>query len=295
MVISAIIPIALIVIIGIIARRKLNLEYQSLARLTIYIFAPALVADNLYHTDLSEQSIGGILLGFSLVSLVLYGVSWSFCRLVNSPPIIAKSFITTTLLPNNGNLGLPLIDFTLGAGGLERAVIYLIGSSLLLFGIIPALLNGKGFVNGLNLTLRLPLIWAMIAGICLRSLHIELPNNIANALRQLGQAAIPVALIILGMQLANSRFTIGRYECVAAVGRLVLAPLTALVVGRLLQLKGLDLQVLVLQSAMPVAVSSIVLVTEFGGDGARVARTVTATTFMSLVTLPLVVWLLAKL
>ena len=174
-------------------------------------------------------------------------------------------------------------------------VIYLIGSSILLFGIIPALLKGKGLINGFHLTLRLPLIWAMIAGICLRLLQIELPSNIAHALRQLGQAAIPVALIILGMQLANSRFTIGRYEWVAAVGRLVLAPLTALLVGRLLQLQGLDLQVLVLQSAMPAAVSSIVLVTEFGGDGSRVAKTVTTTTFMSLVTLPLVVWLLEKL
>ena len=92
MVISAIIPIALIVIIGIIARRKLNLEYQSLARLTIYIFAPALVADNLYRTELSEQSIGGILLGFSLVSLVLYGISWSFCRLIHSPPYRCEEF-----------------------------------------------------------------------------------------------------------------------------------------------------------------------------------------------------------
>ncbi|NES00827.1 MAG: AEC family transporter, partial [Symploca sp. SIO1B1] len=56
-------------------------------------------------------------------------------------------------------------------------------------------------------------------------------------------------------------------------------------------LEGLDLQVLVLQAAMPTAVNTIVLVT-FGGDAPRVARTVVVSTLMSFVTLPLVLWIL---
>ena len=60
--------------------------------------------------------------------------------------------------------------------------------------------------------------------------------------------------------------------------------------GQALQLEALDLQVLVLQSAMPAAVNAVVLVTEFGGDAARVARTVVISTLMSFVTLPLVLW-----
>lgn len=72
--------------------------------------------------------------------------------------------------------------------------------------------------------------------------------------------------------------------------RLLVAPLIAYLVGRTLSLEGLDLQVLVLQSAMPTAVNTFVLVTEFGGDAAWVARTVMISTLMSFVTLPLVLW-----
>jgi hypothetical protein len=56
-------------------------------------------------------------------------------------------------------------------------------------------------------------------------------------------------------------------------------------------LTGLDLQVLVLQSAMPVAVNTIVLVTEFGGDSVKVARTIVTTTLASLLTIPFILWL----
>ena len=72
--------------------------------------------------------------------------------------------------------------------------------------------------------------------------------------------------------------------------RLLVAPLIAYLVGRTLGLEALDLQVLVVQSAMPTAVNTFILVTEFGGDAAWVARTIVISTLMSFVTLPLVLW-----
>ena len=72
--------------------------------------------------------------------------------------------------------------------------------------------------------------------------------------------------------------------------RLLISPLIAYAVGQGLRLPELDLQVLVLQSAMPTAVNSVVLVTEFGGDAPRVARTVVVSTLMGFLTLPLVLW-----
>ncbi|NEP50261.1 MAG: AEC family transporter, partial [Moorea sp. SIO3C2] len=68
------------------------------------------------------------------------------------------------------------------------------------------------------------------------------------------------------------------------------APLIAHTVGQALGLEGLNLQVLVLQSAMPVAISTVVLVTEFGGDAPLVARTVVLSTLVSFLSLPLVLW-----
>nr|MBX2863851.1 AEC family transporter [Leptolyngbyaceae cyanobacterium MAG.088] len=55
-----------------------------------------------------------------------------------------------------------------------------------------------------------------------------------------------------------------------------------------------DRQVVILQSAMPVAVNSLIWVTELGGDTVRVARTIVMSTLLSLGTLPIVLWLSSR-
>ena len=62
--------------------------------------------------------------------------------------------------------------------------------------------------------------------------------------------------------------------------------------GALLGLPRLEHQVLVLQSATPVAVNAFLLTREFGGDALRVARSVVVSTFLAFLTVPLVLYLL---
>ncbi len=290
----AIIPVALIIMIGVIAGKKLTLQKQTLSQLIVYILAPALVADSLYTTTLSLQNASQLLGGVFIIALIMYIVVSIISYCFKLPLITHKSLIATTLHPNNGNMGLPLVDFALGTAGLERAVIYMIGSSILLFGVAPAILTGSGFKKSLQVTFKLPLMWAILAGLSLRFFKIELPFNLAQALHLLGRAAIPIALIILGMELANTQFKITKFEMISLKLRLILAPLIALLVGKVIQLNPLDLEVFVLQSAMPTAVNTIVLATEFGGESIKVARTIVVTTLLSFLTLPLVLWVAGK-
>jgi predicted permease len=64
----------------------------------------------------------------------------------------------------------------------------------------------------------------------------------------------------------------------------------AYLAGKIIGLSGVDLQVLILQSSMPSAVISFLLVDEFGGDAPRTARVVAVSTLLCFVTLPLVLW-----
>ncbi|MEO1133706.1 MAG: AEC family transporter, partial [Cyanobacteria bacterium J06639_1] len=104
---------------------------------------------------------------------------------------------------------------------------------------------------------------------------------------------VSLALLILGIQLSRTRFAFGRFELVAASLRLLVSPILAYGAGRGVGLTGLDLQVLVLQAAMPVAVNSLIWVTELGGDSVRVARAIVLSTLLSFFTLPCVLWLSA--
>ncbi|NET31335.1 MAG: AEC family transporter [Cyanothece sp. SIO1E1] len=284
---TAIAPVSLIIVIGFVVGRTLDLDGKTLSQLIIYILFPALIASSLYRTTLSAQSTVGLVAGFAIASLVLYLIVLGLGKIFNLTPNTQKSLVATTLFANTGNLGLPLITFTLGEAGLERAVVYLIAASILIVGVGPALLKGDGIKAGMQLTFKLPMFWAMLGGIFLRLFAIKLPLRLDEGIALLGSAAIPIALIMLGMQLAQTRFEFGRYEIGAAGLRLLVAPLVACGIGHLLRLEGLDLQVLVMQGAMPTAVNTIVWVSQFGGDTPRVARTILVSTLMSFLTLPM--------
>ncbi|MDJ0845625.1 AEC family transporter [Crocosphaera sp.] len=290
----AIIPVAFIIIIGVIVGKTLTLQKQTLSQLIVYVLAPALVADSLYTTTISAENAAQLLIGVFIVASLLYLLVLLISYFFKFPAITRKSLIATTLHPNNGNMGLPLVDFALGSAGLERAIIYMIGSSILLFGIAPAILAETSLKHSLKVTFKLPLMWAILAGLSLRFLQIELPFNLGEALHLLGRSAIPVALIILGMELVTTKFKVTNFEIISLHLRLLLAPLIALFVGKLINLPPLDLQVFILQSAMPTAVNTIVLATEFGGESLKVARTIVVTTLLSFWTLPLVLWVADK-
>ncbi|MBE9167135.1 AEC family transporter [Pleurocapsales cyanobacterium LEGE 06147] len=292
-IIPAIAPVGLIILIGFIAGRTLSLQHQTLSQLTFYILSSALVVDSLYRTTLSVQSTTGLLVGFALSSVFLYLVAWGIGKLFVQSPELQKGLLATSIFSNNGNMGLPVTAFAFGPPGLERAIVYMIVSAAFMFCLGPALLKGKGFTYGIRLTLKLPLLWSILVGLSLRILSIRLPFKLDAGIQSLGEAAIPVALILLGIQLASTRFGVGIKEILASGIRLLVAPLITFVVGRTLHLESLDLQVLVLQSAMPVAVNSLVLVTEFGGDAAFVARTILTSTLISFVSLPFTIWLLS--
>lgn len=286
----AVLPVGLIILIGFIVGRTLPLQGSTLSQLALYVLSPALVVDSLYRTELSFQSSSKLILGFALTSLTIYAIASVINRLLKLPVPIRRGIMAIVMFPNNGNMGLPVSTFALGAAGLDRAIVYMLGSIFLMFCLGPAMIQGRGIIQGLKLTVRLPLLWAILFGSSLRLLSVSIPWKLDISIQQLGAAAIPVALILLGMQLSETRFQPGIKEIVLAIARLLIAPLIAYLIGSIIQLETLNLQILVLQSAMPTAVNSLILVSEFGGDKDLVAKAIITSTLFSFVTLPLVLF-----
>jgi len=121
----AILPVSLIVLVGYAAGKTLNLDYQTLSHLAIYILVPALIASSLYRNTLSWQSATGLVAGFTLTAIALSLLVSLVSRGLGLAPAVRMSLLATTLFSNAGNLGLPLVSFALGEAGLERAIVYL--------------------------------------------------------------------------------------------------------------------------------------------------------------------------
>ena len=289
--ISAVLPIALAALVGVYIGRTFDLDLQTLARVNIYALLPALVLTSLAETTLAWESAIAIIAAFLMNTALLYLLAIGLGRSLKFSPDEQKSLIATTLFANVGNMGLPFVLFSLGEPGLERATVYLVGASLVIASLFPIMLKGVGIRAGVSFILRTPVFWMALAGLTIQASGRALPQAIGRGVMLLSGGAIPIALLTLGIQLSRTQFVFGRYELFGAGIRLLVSPLLGYGAGRLLGLDGLDLQVVVLQSAMPVAVNSLIWVTELGGDTARVARTIVLSTLLSFFTLPGVLWL----
>lgn len=289
---STLIPVLALVATGFVAGRSLQVDLAQLSRFTLYVLTTALIFDSMYRAELPAASAIGLVAGFAAVSAVLAALSWALARLQGLSPRHRASFVAAGIFPNSGNMGLSVVLFALGQAAMSRAVVYLVASSILMFGFGPALFRGGQPLRGLAQTLRLPFLWAAGAGFLLRWLGVGLPFGLGRAVHMTGQAAIPVVLVILGMQISRSRVRLGRFVLLASAVRLAGGPLLALAAAKLLHLSLLDTRVLVLQSAMPTAVNSLLLSIEFGGDAERTAETVVASSVLAFVSLPVVLGLL---
>ncbi|MBW6395195.1 AEC family transporter [Thermus sp. SYSU G05001] len=284
---NTVLPVALVVFSGYLLGKRIPMDLTTLSRLTLYLLVPALIFDAMYRAEYSREGLVGLALGFTLTYLLLFLAITGMARLLGLSPEAAKSLLVCSLFPNSGNMGLSLVYFALGEEGLRRAVVYFILSSVVMFGLGPAFIRGGGLKEGLLFTLRLPLFYALLLGLLLKALGVSLPFRLDEGLRLMGQAAIPVLLLTLGMQMSQTRFQVGAFEGVASSLRLLVAPLLAYGVGFILGLPRLEHQVLVLQSATPVAVNAFLLTREFGGEALRVARSVVVSTFLAFLTIPL--------
>jgi predicted permease len=191
-------------------------------------------------------------------------------------------------------MGLPVAQLAFGDAGLQVAVLNFVGGSVMAnsLGIAIASLAGGSARQALYAPLRFPVVYAAIAGVLVNGLNIELPVTIEAPARSLAAASVPVMLVVLGLQLQHAGGTEHVVDTfVVNVGRLLLAPVAALLACIALGVEGLNRDAMVVLTAMPTAVIAIIISTEFKANPAFVTRIVVTTTLASMLTLSLLIYL----
>lgn len=147
----------------------------------------------------------------------------------------------------------------------------------------------KPTISGaLNEVARNPLVIASIVGVISNlSGVVKYMGPAAEGIALLGRAALPVALVSVGAALSlGSARLVPLHLSVGIFSKLLVAPVLMLGVGYAIGLPPLLLAVAVGLASMPSAPASYVLAREMGGDAPLMASIVTATTLLSLITIP---------
>jgi malate permease and related proteins len=294
-----ILPIFLVAAVGFWLRRQMGLDKRTLSSLAFYALSPCLVFASLVNSQLVVAELTLLVL-FTVVTVLGMGlVAWLAGRLLRLSRVDSVALLLAVMFVNGGNYGMTLNALRYGTDGLARAAVYYVTSTILLFtlGNVIALVgqdNGRNqWRHILNQVLRLPPLYAVILAVLVYSMGLTVPAPFMRAIEVTGAGAIPVMLVVLGMQMADMTSLAGlRLAVPASLLRLVLGPATAVLVAALLGLHGLSRSVSILEASMPTAVIITIVATEFDIQPAAITSTVVATTLLSVISLPLVIYLL---
>jgi predicted permease len=280
---------------GYLLRKRLPLQVGTLSSVVFNILSPCLVFSSLANSELPGNELIE-LVGFSILNILGVGVlALVLARLMRLERIELATFLIVAMFVNGGNYGLTLLQLRYGDGGLSRGVVYYVTSTVLVYtlGVAIASMGRVNWRDTLRRMVRLPAVYAAVLAIIVYSFRIPIPSPIMSGITIAGSGAIPVMLLVLGMQIADMRpDSGGRYVWPAVGLRLIGGPLLGLAIAALLNLQGIGRSAMIIESAMPTAVITMILASEFGLPTSNVARIVVLSTLASPLTIAATVTLL---
>jgi predicted permease len=204
--------------------------------------------------------------------------------------------VLPVLVINTGNFGLSVVLFAFGPEAQARAMIYFVTTAVMAASVgVAFAAGGSSWRKVLSNLARIPLLWAAVGALVVGGLGIQVPDLLMRPIKLLGGAAVPMMLLILGLQLANSvqslRRSIGSILLASAL-RLLIAPVLAIPVAIVTGIEGLTYQACMLEASMPAGVTSTVISLEYDLEPEVVTGTVFFSTLCSAVTLAVVISLI---
>jgi malate permease and related proteins len=281
-VIEIVAPVGILGLIGFLWV-KLGHEYRMefITRLSMTLSVPALIFTALMKSDLDPAALTTV----SLAAVVAYGaLTVVFWAIVRGMGMERRTYLAPLIFGNTGNVGLPLALFAFGQAGLGYAVVIFAVMILWSFTFGVWLVAGGGSPWRV---VREPAMLATVLGAVFLWQGWQTPLWLTHSLDLLGQIAIPMMLITLGVAVARlSHGRMGRAVWIS-LGRAVVCLAVAMSVGWAFALEPVAFAVLILQVTTPIAVTSYMLAEKYGADAEAVAGLVIASTLLSVVTLPL--------
>lgn len=291
---GVLLPIFGIFILGFIGQKKFHFDPKMISTLSIYLMSPFLVFQTFYLTEFSIDYLFLMAFTFILcISLIIVvqiiALFRSYSRTETCSLILASAFM------NNGNYGTPVVFLLFGAIGLDYAIILMVGQQLVMctLGIYFAA-KGNPECNGIQSALqavkRMPIVYGAILGLICRYFNVEFSEPIMEAIALIAGAAIPLIMLVLGMQLATiSLKKMKRVRItLALIIKLAISPAIAWLLTLILPVDDIVKQIMIVVAAMPSAANTTMYALQFDTEPEFVSSATLISTVLSLVTLPVI-------
>ena len=304
---AAIAPVVALIFLGWCLRKAdfaPDAFWAGLDRLTYFILLPCLLVNGLAGANLDELPVGDAILAVAAGVLAAVVLMHGLRRIVAPKPGAYGALVQCSLRGNNYPV-LAIVVALFDDVGLSAFALSLIAFVPLtnLISVIALVRTGSGkgaAPNALGLIVRQillnPILIAVALGLAINVADTGIPGPADGILQVLGRAALPLGLLAVGAGLAFDATAGSGRAVLASMGvKLLLLPAFVLVGLNSLEIEGTYATALLIHAAVPCSVSTYAFARQLRGDAKTTAAMIAAQTVVSIVTLPLWLWIMSEM
>ena len=285
--IDVIFPVFFVIGIGFyLGKKDPNINTDLITNFAANIGSPAMIFYSITTTGVTLS----IFLEYFVYSLIIIS-AFSIIGILFLI-ILQKDYISELpplILPNTGNIGLPLCLFAYGTAGLGVASA-IASVVILLHFTIGVLLAKKSF--SLKILIKNMPIYGILVSILFLYFEWNVPGYVENTTFLLTYATIFLILMSLGIALAKLKVVSWTHASILGAVRVIIGPFIGFGLIKFFNLDGFAAGVLLIQSCMPSAVLTYLVGSMYSEKRVvdSVASVIVTSTVMSFFTIPIVVY-----
>jgi len=294
---NILLPIFIQIFLGFVIKKITNFNNKPLAVIQFYIIIPALLFVSMYNAKIDKAIAIKITLHSIIIFVLLYLLSGLIGKIFKYNKTTSSSFTNSICLYNSGNFCLPLVQILYNNPiAVSVQIIIMTVQSIVTntVGIYSVSAGKKNVKQGILEVLKVPMIYCIIIALTLRGMKITVAAPVLTAMNSIASAMVPVALISLGAQLAETKYSFKMPKVYFSnFIRLIISPILAYALVLLLGLKGMAAEIAVISSAAPTAVNSVLLAIQYDSDPDFASQAVFFSTIISSISVAVVIFLVA--
>lgn len=294
--------------IGFIASKTGVLPAESkkyLSNLLLFITSPCMIMGSMTSQTLDAHTFElmiQIVAGSFVFFIAAMGISFLIVKLMRCDRDDAGVLMVIITAVNTGFMGFPVTKAIFGNTYFFLMVIQNIVLNIYLYSMMVYQMNygfrKKEGIRGMLMPMMNMCTYALIAGLVLMLLKVQLPDILADFINTIGDATIPVSMIVVGVQLSESsirKMLTNKRLITASLCNVILIPVLTFLAVNWLPLAPESKLILIFAAAFPCAVVSTAIALKENRNAALMAEGVAMTTLLSMGTLPVAAILLMQL
>ncbi len=284
-ILSITLPIFSIVLVGFIYGRVKKPNMTGANQVIIDLALPCLIFTSLSAKQFELTSASLFVLSATIVVIFSGLLIWPLAKYSGTG---AKALLPSVMFGNVGPIGIPITVLAFGPEGLAPAILILVFSNILHFSVGVGIMSGR--VDA-KLIYASPLVWATILGILFSYLQLSLPDWVGISVSMIGTILVPLMLLSLGTRLADSKIEHLKVGAIGSILSIISRLIITYIVLMLVPLEPIQKGALILFAGLPPAVFNYMFADRYKQEPDKVASIVIVGHLLSLLVLPLVLWL----